>query len=67
MNRRHPEPVDISEQILQAVDAYTHLIELVAGYRARCEQQGFSQTAAEAMAVDYHRVLWGGYVAGLPR
>lgn len=33
------------------------MAEAAAGYRAKLEAAGFSPTAAEAMAVDFHRTL----------
>lgn len=42
---------------MEALDAAKQLLELVAGYRAECEAKGFSPTAAELMAMEFHKHL----------
>lgn len=50
-----PEP----DPFMEALDQAKRILELVAGYRAECEAQGFSPTAAEMMAMEFHRMLMG--------
>jgi len=50
-------PASITEALATALDATRQLIETTAGYRAICIEQGFSETAAEMMAVAYHDLL----------
>lgn len=38
-------------------DATDQILELTAGYRRKCEEQGFSKSIAEAMALQYHQLL----------
>jgi hypothetical protein len=40
----------MSEILLTALEAST-------GYRRQCEEAGFSPTAAELMAIDFHKTL----------
>lgn len=40
------------------------VVEAAVGYRARCEANGFSPTAAEAMAMEYHGYLMRMMLAG---
>lgn len=42
---------------MAAADAMSQLIETVVGYRAQCEAAGFSPTAAEMMAMEFHNAL----------
>ena len=42
---------------LAMADTMTSLIEACAGYKAKCEAAGFSPTAAEHMALEYHNML----------
>jgi hypothetical protein len=39
------------------VDAFLVYIEATAAYKAKLEAAGFSPTAAETMALDFHRAL----------
>ena len=47
----------VTEALANIVDIYSGVAEATAGYRARLEQLGFSPTAAESMAADFHRGL----------
>lgn len=40
------------------------LLDAVDGYRAECAERGYSPTAAEAMAMDFHRVLIANAMSG---
>lgn len=42
---------------LAAVDAMAQMIETVVGYRTKCEEAGFSPTAAEVMAMEFHTAM----------
>lgn len=46
-----------SDPFMEVLDALKRILELVTGYRAECEAKGFSPTAAELMAVEFHRHL----------
>lgn len=45
---------------MEGLDAAKALLEFVAGYRAECEAKGFSPTAAEVMALEFHKHLIAG-------
>lgn len=53
-------PLDM-EKILTAFGNLAEMngavLDLVIGYRRQCEERGFSPTAAEMMAMEYHRAL----------
>jgi hypothetical protein len=54
------EPVDPTAQlaaIMAMVEALSTLITASASYRAKCEADGFSPSAAESMAADLHSHL----------
>ncbi len=44
-----------AEALIGFIDSIGQLVEAVAGYRKKCEEAGFSPTAAEAMSVELHR------------
>ena len=46
-----------AELWLNVAEAYAPMVEAVAGHRAQLEAAGFSPTAAEMMAIDFHRSL----------
>ena len=46
-------PIDVAALAVVA-DGLTAIIEICAGHRQKCEQAGFSPTAAEHMAVTVH-------------
>ena len=50
---------DATNALLGTVEAMANIVSMVAGYRAQLEEQGFSPTASEIMAADYHRALLG--------
>lgn len=49
--------VTLATTLADGLEACRSLVELAAGYRALCVNLGFSEVAAEQMAVDYHRHL----------
>ena len=50
-----------TDQVSAILDGQRLIVEAVSGYRARLEEAGFSPTAAELMAVQYHwTILQGG-------
>lgn len=42
---------------MQVVENQGAMLAAVAGYRGQCEEAGFSPSAAEQMAVDFHSAL----------
>lgn len=38
-------------------EGLNEILDLVVAYRTACEGRGFSPSAAEAMALEYHRML----------
>ena len=56
MKRAEPE-LSAIEQMAAAADAIRTLVELAAGHRQTCLAAGFSETAAEQMAVALHGCL----------
>ena len=63
MPERDPAPVapidtaNLAVQLIALIEGLGQMVEAVAGYRKKCEEAGFSPTAAEAMAVEMHRHL----------
>lgn len=51
------EKADLSAALLELSALGVQLQEAAVGYRRQCEEQGFSPSAAEAMAVEYHTQL----------
>jgi hypothetical protein len=49
----------------QFAEAVGPILEATAGYRANCLTAGFSETAAEVMAMDFHRMLFAGLINGM--
>lgn len=47
----------IAESMHEVLEGMTGLLDAVDGYRAQCSQRGYSETAAEVMAMDFHRAL----------
>jgi hypothetical protein len=41
----------------QLIDDMNQMVEVVDAYRSVCIQHGYSETAAERMAMDYHAQL----------
>jgi hypothetical protein len=66
MRRRHRlellmgEPPNITEAIADFADQMGPILDAVAGYRERCLQRGFNETAAELMSIDFHRFVLAG-------
>ena len=46
------------QELADLMDGIAGVAEAVAGFRAQMEAAGFSPTAAEMMAVDFHRAIW---------
>lgn len=49
----------VAHELANAVDLLAPVLEAVVGYRQRCLEAGFNETAAEFMALQYHAVLLG--------
>ncbi len=47
----------LTEGMLTLQETYVACVESAAGYRARALAAGFSETAAEQMALAYHQLL----------
>jgi hypothetical protein len=45
------------EAMMEVLESASSLIEMVAGYRENCIKNGFSETAAEEMAVAMHGLM----------
>lgn len=62
-----PQPTQselVSRALLELGESVAQVQEAVVGYRAQCEARGFSPTAAEAMALEYHSELMRLLFAG---
>lgn len=61
MTENLPDPHDFANQLAEAIAKFNQMIapidEASVGYRHRLEEQGWSPTAAEAMALNYHSQL----------
>lgn len=53
---QNPEP-DPARKFAEFQDAIDQILESVDGYRAKCLERGYSATAAEAMALEFHSML----------
>lgn len=53
--------------LLEMMDDLNAVIDAVAGYRRRAEEAGFSPTAAEHMALQYHHVMMHAVLTGTHR
>lgn len=51
------EPPDYPDVVMTAMETITQVVDMTAGYRARCEAAGFSPSAAENMAMDFHQYI----------
>lgn len=47
------------QEIATMMDSMDQVLEVVNGYRAKLEAAGYSPTAAEVMAMDFHRLIMG--------
>ena len=54
----------ISEAIMGIMVGITPILEAATGYREQCQKQGFSETAAEQMAVTLHMALVSKAILG---
>ena len=52
-----PEQEVLAQGLITMQETMQLVLEATAGYRAECKSQGFCDTAAEQMSVDYHRHL----------
>lgn len=59
------QPPNPAEAMLQVMDGMKTVLETIAGYRKQCEEQGFSPTAAEVMALELHQAMLQS-IFGLP-
>lgn len=53
------DPVKFSSGLLSITEMMGQVAEQTQGYRAQLEQLGFSPTAAELMAIEFHRTMLG--------
>jgi hypothetical protein len=60
-------PQTPAESMMAVQEAMVPIIAAVAGHRAQLEAAGFSPTAAEHMAVDFHRSLLATAFSGATR
>lgn len=51
------EKPDPAEALMAALENVTALVDAVAGYKAKAVDAGFSESAAEMMAVAFHGAL----------
>lgn len=49
------DPGKLAADLIALIEGLGQLVEAVVGCRKKCEDAGFSPTAAEAMAVELHR------------
>lgn len=68
MSGSGPSP---TQQMAQALLEFSALMqpvgEAVDGYRSDLERRGYSPTGAEAMAMNFHRLLIGQIISGLQK
>jgi hypothetical protein len=55
MTATAPDPEDAISAFAGLVTAYAAIAEIVDGYRANLLTRGYSDSAAEAMTVEFHR------------
>lgn len=55
--RRVVKRVTDTESLLDALDSAKQWIEAAAGYRQKAVDSGFSEEAAELMALEFHELL----------
>lgn len=69
MSGATPKPEDVAAfgaQLHALGEVLSLIVESVAGYRAKLEAAGFSPTAAERGAIDYHRELLASAMRSKP-
>ena len=47
----------LAESALVALESMRYVVELCAGYKAMCQEAGFTEAIAEVMASHYHASL----------
>jgi hypothetical protein len=74
MPRRSSKPTEptleeithgITDSLINAAQMFEPIREATNAYRDKCINEGWSQDAAEAMAVQYHAILCQGFLAGV--
>jgi hypothetical protein len=55
---------EIAKGIAQLRELLAPIDEAVSGYRKQLEESGWSPTVAEAMALEFHRMLMANVTAG---
>lgn len=45
------------DSLMEAMEKITQVIEMTSGYRSKCEAAGFSPSASEQMALDFHHYV----------
>lgn len=53
---------EFAKGLQDSLEVFAPLVEAVTGYRARYIAEGFSEGAAEAMAVQYHGVVISSFL-----
>jgi len=51
------DPVALADGLMSLAESMHQVVAATAGYRSVCEEAGFSPTASEVMAIEYHQVL----------
>ena len=54
MTKSPPTPTEALHQMMEGMHA---VLDAVDGYRAECLRRGYNETAAEVMAMDFHRMM----------
>jgi hypothetical protein len=53
--------------MIQMNEVFQTLVDAAAGYRTKCIEAGFNETAAEQMAVEFHRSLLATAFSGVSK
>lgn len=59
------EEQTLAETMADVADTFAQVLDVVIGYRTQCLANGFSETAAEAMAVELHATMLRSFVGGV--
>ena len=57
----------LAEALLKMSEVLAPVMEAVDGYRAEAERRGYSPTAAEAMALEFHGLVLAQMMSGVCR
>lgn len=55
----------LAEPLMVMLDQFERILDATSGYRARCLQAGFSEKAAEVLALEFHQILITSIVKAL--